>query len=712
MKIIKKKRKMRIKQIFINVLVLIPSLIFGQDSEIIFPIKHSSFITSLKYSPTKQYIATTSADCTIKLWQASNNLLIRTFYGHTEIVNCIDFSVDGSLLASGANDSTVIIWDVVTGGKKINNINTGGKVLTIAFNHNGQNIIAGTNNGNIIIINISSGIIDNKFSFPQYKITHLGFAKENNKLLVSTSKQNENVNLTNEIKSEGSLYLFDFENFQKPIAISNYKENVINFCFSPDSEKIITAASNGMVRVWKTKDYIEEIGFKNTNLTPAVVFMSGNGKMVCVASQKDNTINLWRISGEKLFDFTIEKGKAVYGEFNNDFTRIHICNNFGLFIIYDFNARIRDTIGEYLQSESTLSSFAISKSSSQLAIAFGNGVIKGFNLSALMPVKYTSPQSTKVLCMTFSTDEKKLCISNDQSVIYNYNNNKTEAGPAIVTFLETATGSIKSVIPYSSEYVTSLTAFSNYCLSGVNSGIIKFNEIENAKEISQIPAHDYDVIDMNFSSDFKWLITGSTDATAKLWKVEGSLLTLKNLFQFNNEVNNVNYISSNQIVIASVVETGLYIIKGLKTENKIAIEEKNGISDIDVSENDTLLFASINSNQTQCRSYSYLTGVKIWEFKETGSKIKKIFYSIKYNILFCALENGSIILINAKTGKKLATIILYSGKEWLVYTPDNYFDASTSILPNINIVSKLIFLNHQGIEKYYQKGILAKILMQ
>ena len=79
--------------------------------------------------------------------------------------------------------------------------------------------------------------------------------------------------------------------------------------------------------------------------------------------------------------------------------------------------------------------------------------------------------------------------------------------------------------------------------------------------------------------------------------------------------------------------------------------------------------------------------------------------------MFCALENGSIILINAKTGKKLATIILYSGKEWLVYTPDNYFDASTSILPNINIVSKLIFLNHQGIEKYYQKGILAKILM-
>ncbi len=701
---------MKKTKIFTLIILLIPFYLFSQNDEIVFPIKHFSTLTSLKYSDNKMYVATSSNDWTIKLWFAEGGALLRTFTGHTGAVNCIDFSKNGKYIVSGSNDSTVIIWDLTTGTRNKEVINLGGKVLSIAFNINNENIVAGTNNGKLVIINATNGMVESTYSFASTKITHIGFTKEKNKLLVSTSALNENNESEN--KSIGSIFLFDYFSFNKPIAISNYKENVIDFCFSPDSEKVASSASNGMVRVWKTKNYLEEIAFKNSNLSPGIVFISGNGKMVGVASQKNNTINLWRISGEKLFDFNLDKGKAIYGEFNNNYTEIHICNDFGSFLIYDLDARSRGEIGQYLQSESSLTAFALSKISSQFAIGFGNGLIKGFNLPTSLPLRYASPQSSKVIDLAYSTDDKRLCVSNDQTVVYYENTDKTEAGNALVSLLETTTGIIKNIVPYKSDYVTSISTMANLCLSGLNSGSIKVNQVDNGKEISFAPFHDYDITDMSFSLDNKWLVTSSTDASIKIWKIEGTKFSLLNLFQFNNEVTNVISALNNKVIIASVKGMGLVFIRDLKKENQFIINDKNEISDLDIYEKDSTVFVSYNCNQTQCKAFSYISNLELWHYNENGSKIIKISYSEKYNMLFCALENGVIIILNAKTGKKIATIIIYRNNEWLIYTPDYYFDASTGVLPNINIINGLSFISHDNIEKFHKNGILAKILLQ
>jgi WD40 repeat protein len=268
---------MKQTKIFTLIIFLIPLYLFSQNNEIVFPIKHFATLTSLKYSDNKLYIATSSNDWTIKLWLASNGTLIRTFNGHTGAVNCLDFSKNGKYIVSGSNDSTVIIWDLLTGTRNKEIINLGGKVLSIAFNINNENIVAGTNNGKVVIINVTNGMVESTYSFASTKITHIGFTKEKNKLLVSTSVISESNETEN--NSTGSIFLFDYFSFNKPIAISNYKENVNNFCFSPDSEKVVSSASNGMVRVWKIKNYIEEIAFKNSNLSPGIVFISGNGKI-------------------------------------------------------------------------------------------------------------------------------------------------------------------------------------------------------------------------------------------------------------------------------------------------------------------------------------------------------------------------------------------------------------------------------------------------
>src|SRR5439155_11904998 len=51
-------------------------------------------------------------DGTLRLLDATNGRLVRDFVGHQEPIYSLALSKDGKTLATGSNDSTVLLWDV------------------------------------------------------------------------------------------------------------------------------------------------------------------------------------------------------------------------------------------------------------------------------------------------------------------------------------------------------------------------------------------------------------------------------------------------------------------------------------------------------------------------------------------------------------------------------------------------------------------------
>ena len=78
-------------------------------------VPHLGRIHAIVYSADGRLLATAGSDRTVRLWDVSRGLPIRTLEGHAGEVRSAAFSIDGSRLVSASNDGTVRVWDIETG---------------------------------------------------------------------------------------------------------------------------------------------------------------------------------------------------------------------------------------------------------------------------------------------------------------------------------------------------------------------------------------------------------------------------------------------------------------------------------------------------------------------------------------------------------------------------------------------------------------------
>lgn len=73
---------------------------------------HQGIVEDVDFSPDGSVLASISRDLTVKLWNVETGEGLRSLTGHTEWGQSVAFSPDGCILASGANEQIVRLWGI------------------------------------------------------------------------------------------------------------------------------------------------------------------------------------------------------------------------------------------------------------------------------------------------------------------------------------------------------------------------------------------------------------------------------------------------------------------------------------------------------------------------------------------------------------------------------------------------------------------------
>ena len=260
---------------------------------------HSGSIYSLCLSSDGQTIISGSRDATIKIWHIhsiktynSNSTnrfigdgLIDTLTGHSDSINSVAISLNGQLIVSGSEDSTVKLWNLNTGECLATLEGHEAGVRAVAISPDGQLLVSGSADNTIKLWQLPS--MKNEPICPDPIYTLTGHSDDVKSLAISHDGQ---------ILASGSqdktIKLWHLETGELKTTLVEHWREVNHLTISPDGRNLISCSGDETIQVWQLETLKLLHSFEGHQGAVAVVAISPDGQPL-ISSSWDHTIRVW-----------------------------------------------------------------------------------------------------------------------------------------------------------------------------------------------------------------------------------------------------------------------------------------------------------------------------------------------------------------------------------------------------------------------------------
>lgn len=227
----------------------------------------------MRISPDGRWIASASADGTVKIWDAETGEHLDTLVGHMAGVSCVAWAPDSNTLATGSDDKAIRLWDRVTAspahssggdgeralgggsggrGGKSRPSSRGGRagrgpllghhnyVYCLAFSPKGNILASGSYDEAVFLWDVRAGRLMRSLPAHSDPVSGIGFCRDGT-LVVSCS-------------TDGLIRVWDTSTGQC-LRTLVHEDNpaVTNVCFSPNGRFVLAFSLDSSIRLW---DYV------------------------------------------------------------------------------------------------------------------------------------------------------------------------------------------------------------------------------------------------------------------------------------------------------------------------------------------------------------------------------------------------------------------------------------------------------------------------
>jgi WD40 repeat protein/serine/threonine protein kinase len=439
------------------------------------------------YSPDGALIAVGDPSGTLRVWNAHTGVLVGSVKGHTNQINTVVFSGDGTRIVTASDDKTAAVWDAVA-IKLVVRIHHDDAVNTAMFSPDGKSFATASNDHTAQVWSATTG--DRLLSLEGHVggVNAVTYSPDGTQLAT--------------ISDDSTVMLWDAATGRRESHLRGHSSGVSRVQYDPRGAQIATASVDKTAIVWSSEPQqraVPLVGHKGYVLSGA---FSPDGTTVAT-SDGHGSVRLWdRATGQQRGSLAIEGRELYCARFSADGTRLAIGANDGM--------RLWDPATGHVDMLPGASVHDLEWS------VDGQLLLSG---------------SEDAIARTWSRDGKPRASfkGHDKGV---YSAGFSPNGDRLVTtsldhttrFWSVATG--EQLARWDGDFLQVRFEPTGELLAGRNYGLeamIWRADDREHKSIAQMK-HDSPIMDIHWSSHGDFIVTASLDATVRVWDRNGQLL--------------------------------------------------------------------------------------------------------------------------------------------------------------------------------------------